>query len=59
MLKDKSVLNSFTFWGGLLVAAATFAEAQGLLTEGAAKSFGDLAISVGGFLALMGVRRAL
>ncbi len=59
MLKDKSVLNSFTFWGGLLVAVAQFAEAQGLLVEGAAKSLGDLATSSGGFLALMGLRRAL
>lgn len=58
MLKDKSVLNSFTFWGALLYALAQFAESQGLTTGGSAESVGNLAEAIGGFLAVMGIRRA-
>lgn len=59
MLKDKSVLNSFTFWGGLLYAVAQFGEAQGLLVGGAAESIGNLTQAVSSFLIVMGIRRAL
>jgi len=59
ILKDKSVVKSWTFWGALIVSLVEAAKQAGLLDPGFASSLAQIVQTAGGFLAAMGLRRAV
>ena len=59
LLPDKAALSSLTVWGGFLFAVGKAAEASGLLSPGLTDAVNAVVLPFSGFLALVGMRRAV
>ena len=55
----KSKLTSWTFYGGLILAIAHYLESQSILPGGAGNAIVAAAQSIGGFMAILGIRKAI
>jgi hypothetical protein len=59
MFSDKSIFKSLTAWGGVVFAAATSAEAVGMIPTGVSAAAVTVVQAIAALVALLGLRRAV